>query len=283
MISSPSPSPSRLPGVPGLSLSEVALFCHKVEHDIRVLGRRGIRCLAICRTVPVPIAVSSQSEVKEGEKEEAGDEADVDDDDDDDISIMKNITSTSPRKEKEKEKEKDKWVFLGLLTFLDPPRNDTLETIKKAKSLGIDVKMITGDHSLIAKEMARQLNMTTKIFHRNLLPSAIGKHKGKPFDLVKNYGDMILAADGFAEVYPEHKYLVIECLREMGYKVGMTGDGVNDAPALKAADVGIAVEGSTDAAKAAADLVLTQPGLSTIIHGIVIARCTFARIRSFLT
>jgi H+-transporting ATPase len=93
---------------------------------------------------------------------------------------------------------------------------------------------------------------------------------------------MCLNADGFAQVFPEHKYLIVECLRELGYKTGMTGDGVNDAPALKRADIGIAVQGATDAARAAADIVLTQPGLSTIVYGIVIARCIFARIRNFI-
>ena len=82
---------------------------------------------------------------------------------------------------------------------------------------------------------------------------------------------MCLATDGFAQVFPEHKYLIVECLRDLGYKVGMTGDGVNDAPALKRADVGVAVMGCTDAARAAADIVLTQEGLSTIVKGIVIA------------
>ena len=85
------------------------------------------------------------------------------------------------------------------------------------------------------------------------------------------------------QVFPEHKYLIVECLREMGFKTGMTGDGVNDAPALKRADVGIAVSGSTDAARAASDIVLTQPGLNTIIEGILIARCIFVRIRNFIT
>ena len=94
---------------------------------------------------------------------------------------------------------------------------------------------------------------------------------------------MCLATDGFAQVFPEHKYLIVECLRELGYKVGMTGDGVNDAPALKRADVGIAVAGATDAARAAADIILTEEGLSTIIHGILIARCIFQRIRNFIT
>jgi len=76
-------------------------------------------------------------------------------------------------------------------------------------------------------------------------------------------------------VFPEHKYLVVECLRQLGYKTGMTGDGVNDAPALKRADVGVAVQGSTDAARAAADIVLTKPGLSAIVEAIIIARRIF--------
>jgi H+-transporting ATPase len=101
--------------------------------------------------------------------------------------------------------------------------------------------------------------------------------------LAEDYGELILNADGFAQVFPEHKYLIVECLRELKFKTGMTGDGVNDAPALKRADVGIAVSGSTDAARAAADIVLTQPGLSTIIDGILIARCIFVRIRNFIT
>jgi len=107
--------------------------------------------------------------------------------------------------------------------------------------------------------------------------------KKKPENLSRDYGDLCLAADGFAQVFPEHKYLVVECLRELGYKTGMTGDGVNDAPALKRADVGVAVHGATDAARAAADIVLTQPGLSTIVHGIVISRGIFQRIKNFIT
>jgi len=104
-----------------------------------------------------------------------------------------------------------------------------------------------------------------------------------PSDLVKRYGEHIKGADGFAQVFPEHKYLIVECFREMGYKCGMTGDGVNDAPALKRSDVGIAVAGATDAAKAAASIVLTKEGLSTIIIGIEVARGIFARMKSFLT
>lgn len=179
--------------------------------------------------------------------------------------------------------EGGKWRLLGLLTFLDPPREDTAKTIQQAIDYGVNVKMITGDHLLIAKETARQLNMGSNIQPATGLPTLVGPKKEKPLNLGRDYGDMCLAADGFAGVFPEHKYLIVECLREMGYKVGMTGDGVNDAPALKIADVGIAVEGATDAAAGAAAILLTRPGLSTIINGIFISRQIFVRISNFIT
>ena len=140
--------------------------------------------------------------------------------------------------------------------------------------------MVTGDHLLIAKETAR-LDMNDDIMDARGLPMLDPVTKQNRKISAESTGNIELA-DGFAEVYPEHKYLIVECLREMGHKVGMTGDGVNDAPALQRADVGIAVEGS-DAARLAADIVLTEPGLSTIIHGIIIARCIFERIRNFIT
>ena len=177
----------------------------------------------------------------------------------------------------------DGWKMAGLLTFLDPPRLDTKRTIEDSKKYGVNVKMITGDHLLIAKNTAKQLDMGERIFTAERLPLLDPETKEKPSDLSKVYGDLCLVADGFAQVYPEHKYLIVECLREMGYTVGMTGDGVNDAPALKRADVGIAVAGATDAARAAADIVLTEPGLSTIVHGIVIAREIFSRMSNFIT
>jgi H+-transporting ATPase len=179
--------------------------------------------------------------------------------------------------------ENDKWKMLGLLTFLDPPRPDTKQTIHDARLYGVAVKMITGDHLLIAKETARVLDLGTFIKSADGLPLLDPETKQKPKHLSRDYGDACLAADGFAQVFPEHKYLIVECLRELGYKTGMTGDGVNDAPALKRADVGVAVQGATDAARAAADIVLTEPGLSTIVHGIIISRCIFVRIRNFIT
>ena len=176
-----------------------------------------------------------------------------------------------------------KWKFLGLLTFLDPPRLDTKQTIYDARVYGVKVKMITGDHLLIAKETARVLDLGTDISTAEELPMLDPKTKLKPANLGRDYGELCYHSDGFAQVYPEHKFLIVEALREVGFKTGMTGDGVNDAPALKRADVGIAVEGATDAARAAADIVLTQPGLSTIIEGILLARCIFVRIRNFIT
>jgi H+-transporting ATPase len=175
-----------------------------------------------------------------------------------------------------------RWVMLGLLTFLDPPRPDTKQTIEDANKYGVQVKMITGDHLLIACETARQLGMGDYVKSAAGLPNLDPETREKPANLSRDHGDMCLAADGFAGVFPEHKYLHVECLRELGFKVGMTGDGVNDAPALKRADVGVAVLGCTDAARAAADIVLTREGLSTIVKGIIIARRIFVRIRNFI-
>ena len=181
-----------------------------------------------------------------------------------------------------KTNDKDKWEMLGLITFLDPPRPDTKYTIEQARVFGVAVKMITGDHLLIAKETSRQLDLGDYILDASGLPM-LDDDNQKPANLVRDYGDMCLAADGFSQVFPEHKYLIVECLRDLGYKTGMTGDGVNDAPALKTADVGVAVNGATDAARSAADIVLTRDGLSTIVDGIVIARRIFVRIRNFLS
>ena len=174
------------------------------------------------------------------------------------------------------------WRMLGILTFLDPPRPDTKDTIIQCKNFGVSVKMITGDHLVIAQETARVLGMGSKIYPADGLPTLLDSG-AIPDNLVKEHGARIIPADGFASVFPEHKYLIVETLREAGFRCGMTGDGVNDAPALKRADVGIAVSGSTDAARAAADIVLTGDGLSTIIDGIKISREIFGRLKNFIS
>ncbi|CAD6494907.1 MAG: Potassium-transporting ATPase ATP-binding subunit [Candidatus Argoarchaeum ethanivorans] len=163
------------------------------------------------------------------------------------------------------------WEFAGIIPLYDPPRKDSAETLKTAKDMGVQVKMITGDHIAIAKETARLINLSTNIL---LSPSVVGKKDSELQRLVEE-------ADGFAEVYPEHKYSIVESLQATGHIVGMTGDGVNDAPALKKADVGIAVENATDAARSAADIVLTLPGLSVIIDAIKESRKIFQRMNSY--
>ena len=176
---------------------------------------------------------------------------------------------------------KGEWEMIAILSFLDPPRPDTKDTIARARQYGVAVKMITGDHLLIAKETSKQLDLGEYICGPQNLPMLVNGEA--PRGLARDYGDLCLAADGFAQVFPEHKMLIVRTIRELGYKCGMTGDGVNDAPALREADVGIAVKGATAAAAAAADIVLTEEGLSTIVLGIVIARRIFIRIHNFIT
>ena len=163
------------------------------------------------------------------------------------------------------------WIFVGLIALFDPPREDSAETIKTAQSMGINVKMITGDHIAIAKETAKQVNLGTNIM-------AVDEY------LSKDNGELrhtIEEADGFAQFFPEHKHHLVELLQKNGHVVGMTGDGVNDAPALKIADAGIAVAGATDAAKSAADIVLTKPGISVTIDAIKESRKIFQRMTNY--
>jgi H+-transporting ATPase len=170
------------------------------------------------------------------------------------------------------------WQFLGVLPLLDPPRADSKETIAEARELGVAVKMVTGDDVAIARTISAELGMGANIqLATDLFPA------GSSADaLPANAAAKIVAADGFARVFPEHKYGVVKALQGAGHIVGMTGDGVNDAPALKQADVGIAVSGATDAARAAAALILTAPGLSVIIDGIKEARRIFERMMSYM-
>ncbi|KAF0440732.1 H+-ATPase [Gigaspora margarita] len=166
-----------------------------------------------------------------------------------------------------------KWELVGFLSLLDPPRPDSKDILKKCEELGLNVKMVTGDQLIIAKEVAHRLGMSRVILESNHLVDS-----AKSEDEVTEH---CVKADGFAQVIPEHKYRVVELLQKKGYVVGMTGDGVNDAPALKRADVGIAVSGCTDAARSASDIVLLAPGLATIIDGIMTSRAIFQRMRSY--
>ena len=144
--------------------------------------------------------------------------------------------------------KENKWQFAGLIGLFDPPREDSAQTIKTAQSMGVKVKMVTGDHIAIAKE----ISTTGKPWKRYRIASCFFE---KPDSEAQR---VVEEAEGFAEVFPEHKYRIVELLQEKDHIVGMTGDGVNDAPALKKANAGIAVEGATDAAKSAAAIVLTQ-------------------------
>jgi H+-transporting ATPase len=166
------------------------------------------------------------------------------------------------------------WRYLGVLPLFDPPREDSKATIEVAKQMGIKVKMVTGDQIAIAKETARRLGLGGNILDASLFGD-ISHHESSQL------ADAIASADGFAQVFPEHKYHIVDVLQQRKHIVGMTGDGVNDAPALKKADAGIAVSGATDAARAAADIVLTTPGLSVIIDAIKEARKIFQRMNSY--
>ncbi len=166
------------------------------------------------------------------------------------------------------------WQFLGVLPLYDPPREDSRQTIETARQMGVNVKMATGDQVVIAKEIAAQLNLGTNI----LDASCFGDTRHHE---TAQLAESIEKADGFAQVFPEHKFHIVEVLQRHNHIVGMTGDGVNDAPALKKADAGIAVSGATDAARAAAAIVLLTPGLSIIIDAIKESRKIFQRMTSY--
>jgi H+-transporting ATPase len=165
----------------------------------------------------------------------------------------------------------NKWQYVGLIPLYDPPRSDSSNTIKQAQKMGVEVKMVTGDHTAIAQQIAGEVGMGQKIVTADKLLELDDR---KAIRLIEN-------SNGFAQVFPEHKYDIVELLQEKGHIVGMTGDGVNDAPALKKADAGIAVSGATDAAKSAAAIVLTKPGLSVIIDAIRQSRRIFQRMGNY--
>ncbi|CAN6681872.1 unnamed protein product [Malus baccata var. baccata] len=179
--------------------------------------------------------------------------------------------------EKTKESQGTPWQFVGLLPLFDPPRHDSAETIRRALNLGVNVKMITGDQLAIGKETGRRLGMGTNMYPSSAL---LGQDKDAAIASLP-VDELIEKADGFAGVFPEHKYEIVKRLQERKHICGMTGDGVNDAPALKKADIGIAVADATDAARGASDIVLTEPGLSVIISAVLTSRAIFQRMKNY--
>lgn len=174
------------------------------------------------------------------------------------------------------------WQYVGIMSLSDPPRHDTAETIARALRLGVEVKMITGDQVAIGKDTAQRIGMGTNFHNAKICRQDVVD--GIPI------GQLIEESDGFGEVFPEDKYRVVKILQDLDtgngpfgghHVVGMTGDGVNDAPALKVSDVGIAVDGATDAARASADMVLTTAGLSVIITAITGSRRIFQRMKNY--
>jgi H+-transporting ATPase len=170
--------------------------------------------------------------------------------------------------------DQGQWYFLGVLPLSDPVREDSKATIDAAKEMGLSIKMVTGDQVAIAREIGRQLDLGNDIIDASLFDETKTHETGQLADVIEH-------ADGFAQVFPEHKFHIVDVLQQRGHIVGMTGDGVNDAPALKKADAGIAVAGATDAARAAADIVLLLPGLSVIIDAIKESRKIFQRMLNY--
>ena len=166
------------------------------------------------------------------------------------------------------------WQFQGVLPLFDPPREQAKATIETARQMGIKVMMVTGDALAIARETAGKLGLGKNIMDA----SGFGDKKHHE---TGQLAASIEQADGFAQVFPEHKFHIVDVLQDRGHIAGMTGDGVNDAPALKKADCGIAVSGATDAARAAADIVLMTTGLSVVIDAIKESRNIFQRMNSY--
>jgi len=165
-------------------------------------------------------------------------------------------------------------ALVGLVSLYDPPRPDAKELIATLLGLGVPVKMLTGDALPVALEVGRGVGLSN--IRRVADLKAVGARAGNEST------DLLAGADGFAEVYPEDKYIVVEHLQAAGHVTGMTGDGVNDAPALRQAEVGIAVSSATDVAKAAASVVLTDAGLTNIVALVEQGRAIYQRILTWI-
>ncbi|KAL0425767.1 UNVERIFIED_CONTAM: Plasma membrane ATPase 1 [Sesamum radiatum] len=186
------------------------------------------------------------------------------------------------------------WEFVGLLPLFDPPRHDSAKQLAEPWILSLNDAIFSitlmavtlyqpafrtksGDQLAIAKETGRRLGMGTNMYPAS---SLLGDGKDEA-NAALPVDELIEKADGFAGVFPEHKYEIVKKLQARKHICGMTGDGVNDAPALKIADIGIAVADSTDAARSASDIVLTEPGLSVIISAVLTSRAIFQRMKNY--
>jgi H+-transporting ATPase len=164
---------------------------------------------------------------------------------------------------------KDEMRLVGIVKIRDEIRSDTPKFVSELKDLGISLKMLTGDSLPIAQDVAENINLGNNIITVSDLKESINNEDSR--DLLEN-------VDGFAEIYPEDKYLIVKRFQEIGHIVGMTGDGINDAPALKQAEVGIAVSNANDVAKKSASVVLTVEGLEGIVELIKNGRKIFQRV-----
>lgn len=165
--------------------------------------------------------------------------------------------------------------LVGLVAMYDTPRPDSIKLIQELKSLGISIKMLTGDALTIAKEIANKVGIGDNIVKAPDMKKYAKENLTKASEIAEK-------SDGFAEIYPEDKYIIVKSLQSKNHIVGMTGDGVNDAPALKQAEVGIAVSSATDVAKGSASVVLTSEGLSSIVDLIKTGRMIYQRIISWV-
>ena len=168
--------------------------------------------------------------------------------------------------------------LVGLVTLYDPPRPDAKQLIAELGDLGVAVKMLTGDGLPVAREIAQGVGLANIVRVADLKANSAKAGTGPGNDAV----DLLAGADGFAEVYPEDKYIVVQHLQAAGHVTGMTGDGVNDAPALRQAEVGIAVSSATDVAKGAASVVLTEPGLINILSLVEQGRTIYQRVLTWV-
>ncbi len=171
--------------------------------------------------------------------------------------------------------DEPKMNLAGLVALYDKPRPDSAKMIEKLRALGVSVKMLTGDSLPIAKQIAHEIHLGDNITRTPEIKENANKDAIVASEIVEK-------SDGFAEIYPEGKYQIVRALQANNHVAGMTGDGINDAPALKQAEVGIAVSNATDIAKSAASVVLTEPGLVNILDLVTTGRMIYQRIVTWI-